>query len=568
MAERAALQRRREHLRRLADASLRASTGRPGLHHRGGTLHDGSVPLPTPAMHLRPAADTDFTSVRAVSDAAALLLNRSDPSVHARLRPGDALAAAVFDLLEQLRVESLAPDGLPGVRGNLDARFDRWTEEFRGSDMAESALGLMIFAVAHAARSRILATGMPEDLENLFEHTRFGIAGRVGEHLRRLRRLRGDQRAFGRVALALAETVSTMVDEAIADGAEGGSRTRVPAEAFAFLGWDGTEDGGAAPVSPGESRVLRGAGGGYRVFRTEADRTTAAADLFRAPVLRKLRGQLDAAQRSARLDHRRLARRLERRVAVPTPDTWASDREEGVIDGGRLARLVASPASTHVFRTMEMRPRAHTALTLLLDCSGSMRHLRFPVAAAADVLARSCELLDLPVEVLGFTTRSWNGGRALKEWKRAGSPPGVGRVAERQHVVVKPFDTAHRGRRDSFAALLRGDLYREGLDGEALNWACTRARQQDAHRRVVVVVSDGSPSESATAAANDEEYLSAHLRQEVDRWSGEVEVAGLGLGLDLSLFYDRFHTVDVEQEGAAGVLDGLLTLLEPWRLRR
>ncbi|WP_017615950.1 cobaltochelatase CobT-related protein [Nocardiopsis salina] len=292
------------------------------------------------------------------------------------------------------------------------------------------------------------------------------------------------------------------------------------------------------------------------------DRTVAAADLFRPSQLRGLRAQLNDAQQEARLNHRNFARRLERLVSEPKPADWGPDQEEGVVDAGRLARLVTSASTATIFRSQENSPRASLALTLLLDCSGSMRRFQVPVVCAADLFARSCDLVGVPVEVLGFTTRSWNGGWMRKVWKSAGSPPGVGRIAEREHIVVKPFDAVHRSRRSSFAALLRGDLYREGLDGEALDWACARAARQDVRRRVVVVVTDGSPSESATAAANDEEYLSAHLRQKVDRWSatGELEVAGLGLGLglDLSPFYRRFRTVDVEAEGAPGILDGPL----------
>ena len=558
---RAGLLRRRERLNALSDASLRALTGRPGLHRRGADLFEGARPAPAPAMHMRSGTDSDFTSLRGISDASAALLQYSQASLRGQFRPEEPMAAAVFDMLEHLRAESLVPAQLPGVRANIAARFDRWTEEFLGSDMAESALGMLVFAVAHVARSRILATSIDQDLADQFELTRFSIAGDIGSPLRRLRGLRHDQAAFAPVALELATIVAAMVHGAVEQAENAGADTRQLTGVFTFLGWedDQGEDGAQTGRLPGRPRSLQRSW--YRVYDASADRTSMAGELFRAEVLHRLRERLTRAQREERINPRRAARRLEQLLSVQTPTQWSPDEEEGVIDGRRLARMVASPTSTRIFRAQESTPVPESTVTLLLDCSGSMRHHQMPVACAADLLGRACEVVDVPYEVLGFTTRSWNGGKPHKAWKRAGSPAGAGRIAERQHLVIKPFDRSYRRSRTGFAALLRGDLYREGLDGEALAWACERALLQEARRRIVIVISAGSPSESATAAANGEDYLGSHLRYEVDRWSaGGVEIAGLGLGLDLSMFYDRFQTVDIEVDGAAGIVDAVLAL--------
>lgn len=559
---RAGLLRRRERLNALSDASLRAMTGRPGLHRRGSDLFEGGRPAPAPAMHMRVGTDSDFTSLRGISDASAAFLQYSREDLRLAFRPEDPMTAAVFDLLEHLRAESLVPAEMPGVRANIAARFDRWTEEFQGSDMAESALGMLVFAVAHVARSRILATPLDEDLADQFELTRLSMAGDIGNPLRRLRGLRHDQAAFAPVALELATIVAAMVHGAVEAAESAGADTRQLAGVFTFLGWEEEHGEDGSPPAPlrNRSRPLRRTW--YRVYDDSWDRTSMAAGMFRPEVLHRLRGRLTQAQGAERIDPRRVARRLEQMLSVPAATRWSPDEEEGVVDGRRLARMVASPTSTRIFRAREDTPVVEGTVSLLLDCSGSMRHHRMPVACAADLLARACEAADIPCEVLGFTTRSWNGGAPYEAWRRAGSPAEPGRTAEREHIVLKPFDRSYRRSRIGLAALLRGDLYREGLDGEALTWACERAHQQEARRRIVVVISDGSPSESATTVANGENYLGSHLRCEVDRWSaaGGVEIAGLGLGLDLSMFYDRFQTVDVETDGTAGIVDGVLAL--------
>lgn len=287
------------------------------------------------------------------------------------------------------------------------------------------------------------------------------------------------------------------------------------------------------------------------------------SELVRAPVLRRLRLELDAAVAQRGLNPHGLSRRLKRLLAAPVVDGWDSGQEAGRLDGRRLAQLVAAPSATRVFRTDRVVPVPAVTLTVLLDCSGSMRAHRWELASAVDVLARAADLTGIPVEVLGFTTASWAGGRARKDWVRVGSPPGAGRVAERRHMILLPAEGGCRRGRSGLAGLLRDDLYKEGLDGEALDWACTRTHVREAQRRVVVVVSDGSPSETATAQATDEDYLGAHLRRVVDHWSadGQVTVCGLGVGLDLSLFYDRYRTVDPADGGAHAVLAGICELL-------
>ena len=556
--------RRREHLRDLADAALRAGTGRPGLHHRGEDLWDGSRRLPAPAVHLHPDEDATLTSLRGIADSVWLRMTLSDARAHEARRPSDPAARTVFDMLEQLRVESLVPDLAPGARRNMAARFADWSREFLASGLVETQLGLMIFALAHTARSRILAVPVPPELEDTLEHIRFAMAKRIGPPLRRLRHLTGDQAAFAEPALELAAVAAELAGEAVAqdEAARGGHTGGTPRFAL-FEREDDVTDDEQGPVPAGSSRTFRDAGGRYRVFTTAYDETLPVGELVRAPVLRRLRLDLDTAVAQRGLDPHGLARRLERMLATPAVDGWDSGQEEGRLDGSRLAQLVAAPSTTHVFRTDRVVPVPAVALTVLLDCSGSMRTHRLAVATAVDVLARAGGIAGIPVEVLGFTTASWAGGRARKDWARAGSPPGAGRVAERRHMILLPAEGGYRRGRTGLAGLLRNDLYKEGLDGEALDWACARTRGRDAQRRFVVVVSDGSPSETATAQAADEDYLGAHLRRVVDRWAadGRVTVCGLGVGLDLSLFYDRYRTVDPADGGAHTILAGICKLL-------
>src|SRR5690606_18494340 len=179
----------------------------------------------------------------------------------------------------------------------------------------------------------------------------------------------------------------------------------------------------------------------------------------------------------------------------------------------------------------------------------SMKQYMDSLSCLVDIMVRAMERAEIVTEVLGFSTGAWNGGRARRDWLRQGRPRHPGRLAETCHVVFKDADTSWRRARASIAALDHAEMFREGVDGEAVAWACRRLAAADAERRILMVVSDGSPMETSTALANDAFYLDNHLRQVVERIgaSRQVEVMGLGVGLDLSPYYDMSLAVDLSE---------------------
>jgi cobaltochelatase CobT len=190
---------------------------------------------------------------------------------------------------------------------------------------------------------------------------------------------------------------------------------------------------------------------------------------------------------------------------------------------------------------------ADCAVSFLIDCSGSMKAHIEPVAIMVDILTRALDQAGVSTEVLGFTTGAWNGGRARLDWLAQGRPRHPGRLNEVSHLVFKDAATSWRRARADIAALFKADLFREGVDGEAVDWACARLVARAEARRILIVISDGSPMDSATGQANDAWYLDNHLKEVVARHEAvrDVEVLGLGVGLDLSPYYRRCLAVDL-----------------------
>ena len=554
MSNAQAVSRLQERIEELCAASIRALTGESDLRFRGRRLHRGVRRLPLFAPHLHPSLERDdFASFRGAADGLALRLMLSDATLHALLAPADPVERLLIDWLEQFRVESLAPASLPGVARNLRHRHESWSLGFHDAGHADSARGLLLYTLAQMARARVTAEPVVEATEDRIEATRFALAPRIGHALAGLRRSRRDQAAYASHALAIAAVVAAMLRDAGA-GESGDAAAADPKrddDARSVFGLLMEEEGAAnerfATAVSGRSVALDDAKGRYRVFSAAFDREADAATLARAEVLAVHRAALDRRIAAQGVNLARLARDLRALLAAPAEDGWDGAQEEGRIDGRSLARLVATPSERRLFRRERIEPRAEAALTFLVDCSGSMKVHADNVAMLVDVFARALEMAGVPVEILGFTTDAWNGGRALRAWQRAGRPPRPGRLNERLHLVFKAFETTWRRARPSMAALLKADLFREGIDGEAVDWACARLAAREEGRKLLFVVSDGSPMDTATALANDPHYLDQHLRDVVQRHeqSGLVEIVGIGVGLDLSTFYSRRHVLDL-----------------------
>ena len=449
---------------------------------------------------------------------------------------------------------------------NLRLRHETWSKEYLASGLTETALGILIYTIIQVTRSRITGEPVVEESEDMIESTRANLAGSLGHLLPALRRHREDQRAFATAALKVAELVAENVDalEARQKPKPKAKDGKAKESAFALLldvENEATEIGTAAS---GTSASLSGSAQGYTVFTRAYDKELRAASLVRKELLQGYRERVAARVHTEAVNVQLLAKRLQALLCVPEESGFDSGAEEGVLDGSRLTQLVASPVERRLFKTRRFEPRAAATLTFLVDCSGSMKQHTEGLAAFLDVLVRALERIEVPCEVLGYTTGAWNGGRALKDWRRAGAPGNPGRLNELNHLVFKDAETSWRTGRDGLAAMLKQTLYREGVDGEAVRWAASRLAKREEERRILIVISDGSPADGATANANDENYLQHDLTQVVRgiESAGEIGIAGLGLGLDMSPYFRRNLILDKERLGGSESVRDLLGLLE------
>lgn len=497
------------------------------------------------------ALDLDGASLerrRGVLDAIGLRLRHSDRSLHLSLSPARPLERIIFDIAEQFRCESLASLELLGVRANISAAFEEWSEAARNERIGETGVGMLVYTVTHMLRFRLLKIWADEAVDDLIETTRGNLGRLIGHALGALPTLVHSQEDYAEAAREIARLIAELADDAgesdeLSPQAVTQHRLLIPVD------WETLEEELALDASG-----QHGAGPqhDYRIFSTVNDIELSGADLYRTASLRSLRTELDRSVAAQAVSLSRLAQRLQTLFPSWRIDGWKGGEDDGPLDPGRLAQIVATPTNPQIRRLPQARPTSEAAVTFLIDTSGSMKLQRFEtVAVVVETFARALELAGATCEVLGFTTASWAGGQAAQDWRAAGSPPEPGRLADLQHIVYKAADRSWKQERLSMAAMLRTDHYREGVDGEAIEWAWQRLVQRPESRRALVVISDGSPMESATTAANRDHYLIDHLRAVCDRISGRdgagVELGTICLDDDQSDAFVNAVSVDLDQ---------------------
>lgn len=539
-------------------AVARAIGGDARLRYRSNLLGRGPRRSPSSAPHTQPQVERQTLSdLRGSADAIALRARHSEPEIYARHLPDSELERLIYEILEQFRVEALAPSAAWGVKANLTRRFAAWSQDFLAEDLLETALGLLIFSTLHVCRSRILLEPIDERINDLTESTRFGLYEVIGPNLVLLRPAIGDQETYAIAAAALARDISDLVPES-----ESTHETRTTASAvLAMISNDDADDDSS--VATKASRQGLSAVGAYHVYTHEFDRVIDIAKDVPLSAQQDGRAALDADAARIRPLAALLRRGVRELFPSPAREVWDSEQEEGYLDPRLLTRLVVGNNADRPYRRTNHEVTPEAAVTILLDCSGSMKPVMQDVAPFVDLLMRVLDEADVVTEVLGYSTHAWSGGRPYRRWLAEGRPANPGRLNESAHLVFKSAGTSWRRARRPLGAMLWPPMFREGIDGEAMAWAAGRLRDISSPHRHLLLICDGSPRESATELANGQGFLDRHLEavtRDIEEGGG-IQVAGLGIGHDLSTYLTRSRIIDPSTILSRSSVNAVLELL-------
>ncbi len=556
------------------------------------------LPLPTRAL---PA--NEMAKLRGAADSLALRLRHHDDAVHNARMPARREAKDAYDAIEQARVEVVGGKFMSGVANNLRARLADECEA-EGFDRMTRKDQLPVHqALALLARERMSGEPSPPAAQKVLDLWRGTLGEGADSALDDLARTMEDQAQFTRAArkllaamdLAEAEIDADENDEN--DGEDGGEQSgqqdnsqdsegqsdsesesmlgaqpeEMEGEAADDEGADDSEEEAAAAEGddkpggpqPRRDKPLAENENTYKPYVRAFDEEVDAEDLCDPEELGRLRQQLDQQLQHLQGVVSKLANRLQRKLMAQQQRSWDFDLDEGILDAGRLARVVTNPLLALSFKQERDTDFRDTVVSLLIDNSGSMRGRPITVAAmCGDILSRTLERCAVKTEVLGFTTRAWKGGQARERWVADGKPRNPGRLNDLRHIVYKSADAPWRRSRKNLGLMLREGLLKENIDGEALMWAYKRLLSRPEHRRILMVISDGAPVDDSTLSVNPGNYLEKHLREVIREIENRdaVELIAIGIGHDVTRYYRRAVTI-VDAEELGGTMMKKLTEL-------
>lgn len=552
------------------------------------SVQGNSIRVPTPDIG---CSEDELNAVRGVGDEIALKLRYHDAMVHRQNSPTTGPAQELFEWVEDARVASIGAMRMAGVAKNLDASleaickqslFDRITAE------TEAPLGV---AVGLIVRQQLTGRELPPAAENVAQFWREYVHDQAGEHIESLEECLHDQEIFASrcrdilIDLGLvadyddpnemqdsdqeSEAIDQSDDEAeyapedvvldedqLGDEDSEGETSTVEMDADMDLTELGSEaDQDEAPLANIDDLGRIRVNVDYEAFTTEFDEVVLAQDLCDEEDLLRLRGMLD--QQLLPLKHAtsKLANRLQRRLLAKQHRTWEFDLDEGLLDSSRLEQVIVDPMYPLAYKQEKEMKFRDTVVALLIDSSGSMRGRSITTAAmCGDILGRTLERCSVRVEILGFTTSAWRGGQSREEWINIGKPQNPGRLNDLRHIIYKSADDHWRRARRNLGLMMREELLKENIDGEALIWAHNRLVNRMEQRKVLMVISDGLPVDNSTLLVNSSNYLEQHLKYAIDMIENHspVELIAIGIGHDVTNHYSRAVTItDAEQLGGA-----------------
>ncbi|MEM1229256.1 MAG: cobaltochelatase subunit CobT [Pseudomonadota bacterium] len=582
-----------EPFKRATTATIRAIAGDDELEVTFGqgnpSIRGNRIRVPLPALG---CSSEEVNAVRGMGDEFALRLRYHDASEHARSAPIGGPAQEMFQWIEDARIASIGAMRMEGVAQNLDQYLELQCQQAAFDSITSEADAPLSIAVGLLVRESLTGRELPPAAENVVQFWRDYIQEHAGDDIAALKDHVHDQARFAQVCRDIiadlglaadaddqpegdnqnedAETVdespesdsdaspedvmlddNTMVDENM-DGDASMVEMEMDADADE-LGSEMDPDE-APPEMPDESGRIK-MDFNYAAYNETFDETIRAEELADADELIRLRALLDAQLVPLQHTTSKLANRLQRKLMAKQNRTWEFDLEEGTLDAARLAQVIVDPMNPLAYKQEKEMNFRDTVVTMLIDSSGSMRGRSITIAAmCADILGKTLERCSVRVEVLGFTTRAWRGGQSREAWIAEGKPANPGRLNDLRHIIYKAADDPWSRTKRNIGLMMREELLKENIDGEALIWAHNRIVSRPEQRKVLMVISDGLPVDNSTLLVNPSNYLEQHLKYAINMIENHspVELIAIGIGHDVTHHYSRAVTItDAEQLGGA-----------------
>ena len=551
----------------------------------------------------------NIASIRGTADNEALIYKYRNNDTYSEFLPNKEKNKKIYESLENTRIQILGSKYMRGVKSNLLSLYEKNCNEKNYSNITSQSDLEIEHALEIYLKKKIDTNIVPKSASHALSYWSKWLDSKVGTSIDDLLENVDNQEKFAKLANKLisdlklydtnenkdeseddnkgqqteeldnpdideTESQSSMSDDDMENTEEEvqSEESELPVDENNEEMQD-LEDDGSENVKPQykESKSVETILSEYMVYSNKYDEIITAQDLCEDEELNRLRKYLDQQLKSFQTIISRLANRLQRKLLAKQNRSWEFNIEEGLLDTSRLTRVITDPFYSLSFKKEKDTDFKDTVVSLLIDNSGSMRGRPITVAAmSADILARTLEKCGVKVEILGFTTKAWKGGKSRESWMQNNKPPSPGRLNDLRHIIYKAADEPWRRSKKNLGLMMREGLLKENIDGEALLWAHKRLQNRYEARKILMVISDGAPVDDSTLSVNSGNYLEKHLRGAIN-WienKSDVQLLAVGIGHDVTRYYKKAVTI-VDAEQLADVMtEQLVDLFDEFPLKK
>jgi len=530
--------------------------------------------------------ENDFVKARATSDSKALKKKFSDESIYKKNLPSNSSCRSLYSIAERVRYEYLGGEMLRGIKKNFENNYNLMISNKKKDHLksredvnVSEAFELYMINRFHGIKLDNLSAKILKFWEDDFDKS-------IEKHLNFLKNNLEDQNIYSSKfseILQEMEIFQTNNEEEIKSENEDNKQNEdsrhdqnsdddtardkdqdSKTDASIDADYDVNEYKLDEELLDSESdqtqseqliqkKNIKDLNLDYKIFTGQFDEIIRAEKLENAEDANKLRKTLDQQLIGFHDVVTKLANKLQRQLLAKQNRSWDFDLEEGLLDSSKLPRVIMDPFNSLSFKKEKDFDFKDTVVTLLIDNSGSMRGRPITIAAiCADILSRTLERCSVKVEILGFTTKNWKGGKSREFWNRNGKPKTPGRLNDLRHIIYKSADNQWRQAKNNLGLMLKEGLLKENIDGEAISWAFSRLQKRREERKILMVISDGAPVDDSTLSVNSGDFLEKHLKKIVKfiEDKTEVDILAIGIGHDVSRYYNRaIKITDVNELG-------------------
>ena len=570
----------KERFKSAVSSTVKAISENFDLEIRFGNLMDSkknSLNLPE-VVNLKKLQD--FTNLRAFADSVALKIKYTDKKIYLENEPKGSMSKALYAIAEKIRYEKIGSNKLKGVKNNITQCYENKFKKKRIEEIKTEADVPVTEAFELYLRNHFFKIKQNQATKKILSYWKKLFDKNLSSKLTQLDNCIENQSTYSHLVanlianFGLEDSDSKKREESTNENSSSQEKNNNDNDSFqkeeeqstdsdlnvaennfdSFSEEDDSEQKSKKEVTTNQSSLNKNLSNEkYKIFTNQYDEVKNAEELEREDEIIRLRKNLDQQLTNLQNVVSKLANKLQRQLLAKQNRSWEFNLEEGMLDASKLSRVIINPFHSLSYKMEKETEFKDTIVTLLIDNSGSMRGRPISVAAiCADILSRTLERCSVKVEILGFTTKNWKGGKSREKWSSENKPTNPGRLNDLRHVVYKAADKPWRQSKKNLGLMLKEGLLKENIDGEALLWAFKRIAIRKEERKILMVISDGAPVDDSTLSVNSGDYLEKHLKQTV-KWieeNSKVEILAVGIGHDVTRYYKKaIKIADVQELG-------------------